>query len=59
MLTLAIVSLTLFSFNNLPVKAAWYKTTCSTGATYYFQCDCGLDAASQVGNVLCGMPISG
>ena len=57
-LPIGMACLFLFSFSILPIKAINYKVTCGSGATYYFQCDCGLESASQIGSLICRMPIS-
>lgn len=52
-------ALIFMSFISPTTKPKTYKVTCpEDGAVYYFQCDCELSAAQNIGNLICAMPTS-
>jgi len=57
-LLIGLTSLTLSSFGTETSKVRNYKVTCPGGAVYYFQCSCDLNAAQDLGDLLCAFPVS-
>jgi len=59
LLVLLLGTFSIMSFDSSVVKPVRYKVTCGgSGATYWFECDCGLAAAKEIGALMCAMPIS-
>lgn len=57
-LFVGLIGLTLSSFDSNTVKPILYRVTCTDGSQYYFQCDCNLASAQNIGSLICSTPVS-